>query len=240
MGSTNKTQYLELPQWIGTDQPTWLGDMNDAFLKIDNGYNTVGGNASSAISQAGQAVQTANNANTAATSAQEAAESAESKATTAANTANSALEVANSASSAVSGITNRVTTLENQFKGFSTWIEGTLSNTPSAWTVRGNMVNYNDDLSLLNITLRITGNAPLSTALTLGSLPANILGLLQISSPRTIWGGAGVYFSGGSSAFYTNSDLTISTDGTITVSKVDMPVNASQITVNLMLCTTQW
>lgn len=240
MGSTNKTQYLELPQWIGTDQPTWLGDMNDAFLKIDNGYNTVGGNASSAISQAGQAVQTANNANAAATTAQETAESADTKASTAASTANSALEVANSASSAVSGITNRVTTLENQFKGFSTWIEGTLSNTPSAWTVKGNMVNYNDDLSLLNITLRITGNAPLSTPLTVGKLPANIRGLLQISSPRTIWGGAGVYFTGGSSAFYTNLDLTISTDGTITVSNTTVPTSATQITVNLMLCTAQW
>ena len=41
MGSTNKTQYLELPQWIGTDKPTFLGDFNDAFLKIDNGYNTI-------------------------------------------------------------------------------------------------------------------------------------------------------------------------------------------------------
>lgn len=240
MGSTNKTQYLELPQWIGTDQPTWLGDMNDAFLKIDTGYNTVNGDASSAISQAGQAVQTANNANTAATTAQETAESADSKATTAANTANSALEVANSASSAVSGITNKVTTLENQFKGFSTWIEGTLSNTPSAWTVRGNMVNYNDDLSLLNITYRITGDAPLRTELTLGKLPANIVGLLQISSPRTIWSGAGVYFSGGANVLYTDLNLTISTNGTITVAATSVPINASQITINLMLCTAQW
>lgn len=37
MGSTNKTTHLKLPQWIGTDKPTFLGDMNDAFLKIDNG-----------------------------------------------------------------------------------------------------------------------------------------------------------------------------------------------------------
>ena len=62
MGSTNKTEYLKLPQWIGTDQPTWLGDMNDAFLKIDGGFNTISGEASTATSVAGNAVQTATNA----------------------------------------------------------------------------------------------------------------------------------------------------------------------------------
>lgn len=240
MGSTNKTQYLELPQWIGTDQPTWLGDMNDAFLKIDKGYNTVNGDASSAISQAGQAVQTANNANTAATTAQETAESADSKATTAANTANSALEVANSANSAVSSVSKRVTQLENKFTGFATWIEGSLTNTPSGWTIRGNMMNYNDDLSLLNITVRMIGNQTIQSGLTIGSIPQNILNQLKLSGERTLYGAAVIYFRQGSETITTTVDLTLATTGTLTTVPTTLDMAAVQITCNVTLCTYQW
>ena len=31
MGATNRTANYDLPQWIGTDKPTFLGDLNDAF-----------------------------------------------------------------------------------------------------------------------------------------------------------------------------------------------------------------
>lgn len=36
MASTNKTTNFELPQWISTDKPTFEGDLNSAFLTIDN------------------------------------------------------------------------------------------------------------------------------------------------------------------------------------------------------------
>lgn len=35
MSATNKTANYDLPQWIGSDHPTWQGDLNSAFLKID-------------------------------------------------------------------------------------------------------------------------------------------------------------------------------------------------------------
>lgn len=35
MSFTNSTENFHLPQWIGTDKPTWLVDMNNAFLDID-------------------------------------------------------------------------------------------------------------------------------------------------------------------------------------------------------------
>lgn len=41
MSATNKTTYLNLPQFIGTDVPSWLGDFNGAMEKIDTGYNNV-------------------------------------------------------------------------------------------------------------------------------------------------------------------------------------------------------
>lgn len=55
MSATNKTTYLNLPQFIGTDVPSWLGDFNGAMEKIDTGYNNVD-------IKAGQATSTANSA----------------------------------------------------------------------------------------------------------------------------------------------------------------------------------
>lgn len=55
MSATNKTTYLDLPQFIGTDVPSWLGDFNGAMKKIDTGYNNVD-------IKAGQAASTANSA----------------------------------------------------------------------------------------------------------------------------------------------------------------------------------
>ena len=90
MGHTNSTANLALPQFIGTDKPTWLGDINGAFSAIDSyaGTNDAAvaaavSDASSAISQASAAVNTANTANTTAGNAS--------------TTANNAIGVANTA-----------------------------------------------------------------------------------------------------------------------------------------------
>lgn len=83
MGHTNSTANLSLPQFIGTDKPTWLGDINGAFSAIDSyaGTNDAAvaaavSDASSAISQASAAVNTANTANTTAGNASTAANNA--------------------------------------------------------------------------------------------------------------------------------------------------------------------
>lgn len=83
MGHTNSTANLSLPQFIGTDKPTWLGDVNGAFSAIDSYAGTndaavaaAASDASSAISQAAAAVNTANTANTTAGNASTAANNA--------------------------------------------------------------------------------------------------------------------------------------------------------------------
>ena len=38
MSYTKETKKLHLPQWIGTDRPTYLVDFNTAFLNIDNAF----------------------------------------------------------------------------------------------------------------------------------------------------------------------------------------------------------
>lgn len=41
MASTNKTTNYQLPQWVGTDHPSFLEDFNPAFQKIDETLKTI-------------------------------------------------------------------------------------------------------------------------------------------------------------------------------------------------------
>lgn len=56
MSATNETANYKLPLFTDNDQPTWLGDFNGAMSKIDTDMNTVGANASTALSAANNAV----------------------------------------------------------------------------------------------------------------------------------------------------------------------------------------
>lgn len=101
MGHTNSTANLSLPQFIGTDKPTWLGDVNGAFLAIDGyaGTNDAAvaaavSDATAAITQASNAVNTANTANTTAGNAS--------------TVANNALGVANTANAIAGTVDSKV------------------------------------------------------------------------------------------------------------------------------------
>lgn len=56
MTATNETANYKLPLFADNDQPTWLGDFNGAMSKIDTDMNTIGANASTALSAANNAV----------------------------------------------------------------------------------------------------------------------------------------------------------------------------------------
>lgn len=110
MGHTNSTANLALPQFIGTDKPTWLGDINSAFSDIDAYVGTndaaVAGavaDAASAVSQAASAVSTANAANTTAGNASTAA-------TNAVGTANNAMSLVNQTNTKIGTLANLNTT----------------------------------------------------------------------------------------------------------------------------------
>lgn len=110
MGHTNSTANLSLPQFISTDKPTWLGDVNGAFSAIDSYAGTndaaVAGavsDASSAIAQAASAVSTATAANTTAGNASTAA-------TNAVGTANNAMSLVNQTNIKIGTLANLTTT----------------------------------------------------------------------------------------------------------------------------------
>lgn len=91
MAHTGSTTNYGLPQWIGSDKPTFLGDFNSAFNTIDTQMK------SNADTAAG-AAETASSANATAISANETAVTADGKATLAKNTADAASSAAQSAS----------------------------------------------------------------------------------------------------------------------------------------------
>ena len=60
MSHTNSTSHYSLPQFVGTDIPTWLGDFNSAMTAIDSGINAAATSASGAATTAEQALEAAN------------------------------------------------------------------------------------------------------------------------------------------------------------------------------------
>ena len=52
MGHTNQTANYNLPQFVGTDKPSWLGDFNDAFAAIDTAIAAAASEASTADGKA--------------------------------------------------------------------------------------------------------------------------------------------------------------------------------------------
>lgn len=76
MTATNETTNYNLPLFADNDQPTWLGDFNGAMAKIDGDMNTIGANASTALSAANNAVNRVATVETAMTNVQATANNA--------------------------------------------------------------------------------------------------------------------------------------------------------------------
>ena len=69
MGHTNSTPNYALPQFVTTDKPAWLTDINGAFSAIDTGIDVAKDAADNAQNDATQALTDAGNAGTAAAAA---------------------------------------------------------------------------------------------------------------------------------------------------------------------------
>lgn len=140
MSSTNKTTHYDLPQWIGTDKPTFLGDLNGAFSTIDTQLYT--------------AVTNAKNANNNATSAAGAVSNMQ-------NDVNELKTWQTTASSAISGLQNSVNTLTptvsqvtNMFNSLGTLLQS-FSPVVTGSTLNERLITIGN-LRLLNIYGTIT------------------------------------------------------------------------------------
>ena len=131
MSYTNKTPNYDLPQWIGTDKPTFLGDFNGAFSAIDTAIKNASDSATSAASTANAASATATSANTnantaltTANNAKDTADAATSAAAAATAAANTATSTANSAAHAALG--NNIANLAPAYDPTLTYAVGDL------------------------------------------------------------------------------------------------------------------
>lgn len=136
MSSTNKTSHYNLPQFIGSDIPTWLGDFNSAMTAIDSGINAAATSASGAATKAEQASTDASAAASSATSAYNAAASAQQSADDAAAAVTTERERAEAAETA---ITNSIpSTSVNITLYAETWRDGTYTITNELITSTSN------------------------------------------------------------------------------------------------------
>lgn len=225
MGSTNKTTNLQLPQWIGTDKPTFLGDLNDAFLKIDNGYGTIDGNATTAVAQAGQAVADANKALEKAETAQSTAETAQQTANSANSTAGSALQTANSAQGTAQTASNSVKSIKN-------WITGNLK--VNEIQTSAAFANYNKELSLLNIVLYSSKANTINVNDVVATLPENIVTTLNLTEDRILYAIGTAEIQGGNAQPFS---VVLKPNGNIISNNT---LVYTRYTIQCMLCTATW
>lgn len=69
MGHTNSTTYYNLPQFLTSDKPAWLTDINNAMSDIDSGLHAAQSDATTAGNNATQALSDASAASSAASAA---------------------------------------------------------------------------------------------------------------------------------------------------------------------------
>ena len=125
-GHTNETTNYDLPQFVGTDKPTWLGDFNTAMSTIDTAVGTnasaitslgtrvtsAEGIASQASTDVASLTSTVNTLSGNVTTVTTTANNAQSTATSALNTANTADGKATTNASSIGDITDLETTVK--------------------------------------------------------------------------------------------------------------------------------
>ena len=101
---SRSTLSYQLPQFDNSDKPTWLGDINGAFLAIDSAMHENATNAGEAKTAATSALAALNNALERAQAADTKATQAVATANTASATATEALTTATAASTTANGV----------------------------------------------------------------------------------------------------------------------------------------
>lgn len=172
---TNATTNYELPQFIGTDKPTWLGDFNEAMADIDAGMHenasdiatmqTAVSTATSTASQASQDVSTltttVNSLSGTVSGVQTTANNASQTASSALNTANTANGKADTNATNITSLTSRVTTAEENIAkvNLTSFSTPTLSTSGASFTLASGSsvtVATNSDGSLAKIYGMVT------------------------------------------------------------------------------------
>lgn len=178
--STNKTTNYELPQFIGTDKPTWLGDFNEAMSDIDAGMHenasdiaSMASDVATATATASQASQdvttltgTVNTLSSTVTSVQTTANNASQTASSALNTANTANGKADTNATNITTLQGSVATNTSDISNIKDTLD-TLDNLTTTEKVVGKFI----DGKPLYRQIFTIGNVGTSSTQNLGSIP---------------------------------------------------------------------
>lgn len=259
MSATNQTSNYELPLFIGTDKPSWLGDFNGAMNKIDTSIkgnkdeidslktrmtatetvaNTASSNASTALTNANTAQSTANTALSNAETADTKAVGAQSTANTALSNASTAQTTADSANSTAQSALALGNSNASDIAKFNLTIFETPTNvTSSVGSISTNtlQVAKNSDGSLG----KIYGNIYITGGTTQSSTPVNISfnTSLRPTSEFTIANAGYMRIMDTTGKIGISPvSLTISTSGTVTVTQFSWFNDTSQMAYFLLPC----
>lgn len=249
MSSTNKTSNYELSQYIGTDKPTYLGDYNGDMLKIDEQMKNNENSASEATAKAGQAVAKTT--------------SLESQVKTISDNVTSLLNDVTTIKSNVSQNESDIGKLQKQvlaLEGKATSIDSQISDIQNRlntqWVNSGNVINsaipslsltnsflyvgYNKLTNELSIYFYVEKTADVTTpsGQVLGTIPQEIMSLLNIKSARTIVNGCDYSYLSANQYYNIGKNLKIDTNGQISIVGGTSPT--AYIQTNLMLNTSAW
>ena len=235
-GHTNSTKNYELPQFIGSDKPTWLGDVNTAMANIDTAMGTNASNisslstrvtntegvASQASSDVASLTGTVNTLSGNVQSVTTTANNAQSTATSALNTANTANGKADTNASAITSLDTRMDTAEANIANFNltTYNSASVTRSTGTYDFNNQALSYalNSDGSLAKIYGRVTATNVTKAGIATMSTP------LRPKSDIVISGGA-ITVKYNTSFVLQGLDIisyTIKTDGTIEI-PIDAP-----------------
>lgn len=234
MSSTNKTNYYNLSQYIGTDKPTYLGDYNSDMSKIDAGIHRVQETATTANQTAGsaEAKVTALSPNVEALQNDMTSVKASVQSLTVDNAQTKkdvgtlkqeVSSVKTTANGAQAEVTNLNADLERTLKSSVTPVTGLSGKINAGYNAKMNLISINGHVS-------VSSPSQVGTNITVGKLPSNI----PAPSENKLF-----YFVAGLTKELTDNyrrvpaDITIDTNGNIIVSN---PLGGSvhDININLM------
>ena len=232
MTATNKTLVYELPIFVGTDKPTWLGDFNGAMNTIETGLVDAKNSSTTVIQTANTALNIANSAKADVAAATSASNNAVAIATTAKNTADAATatatQAATTANTANTNATNAVTTANAASANASqalTTVNGINTNPPAVFGV-ARATNDNEGMPASPVIFAMT--------------PVSQQGMTWVSSSNGYRvDKAGVYFvtvEGGVQASDTEGALWITRNRAGTIANLRYaicPAGTTEYTVNV-------
>ena len=246
MSATNSTPNYDLPQYVATDKPTYLGDFNKAMLDIDTNMKSIENKADSAESasttansNASQALENANQASTKADNAQATATAAQSTATTAKNTADTAKSTATTAKNTADTANETANMNTKSINKIKTWTSP-VSIVNSAITNSSLNCSYNLELKMLSLYGKLNFTRDNPNNIILGTLPEEV----RPSTTRTITSGLTPVYPIGQSGDGAGipADLTINPQGQIVLynNGVGAPSRLNYGFIQLMLNISDW